>query len=123
MFHMIIDQEIYQGLKKILVASGQLNLVIDLFLENSNLRLTDLKKAIEEQNIEDIYKIAHSIKGSCSMLGGIRCAELCKAIENKSKSFDAAEISSLTSSLAVELENMAIFFRSERTGDKSTCCE
>jgi HPt (histidine-containing phosphotransfer) domain-containing protein len=120
---MTIDQDIYQALKKILVASGQLDTVIDMFLTNSTLRLASLNQAIADNNPEETYRIAHSIKGSCSMLGGAHCAELCKAIEDLTNPFNADKLKEFSNKLNLELESMSKFLQNERTNGSSTCCE
>ncbi len=120
---MSINQEVYQGLKKILVASGQLDAVIDMFLSNSNNRLLALNDAIKAHDAEAIFRIAHAIKGSCSMLGGTKCAELCKAIEEGANQSFATDVQRLSDLLTNELSEMSRFLLNERGNGSTGCCE
>jgi HPt (histidine-containing phosphotransfer) domain-containing protein len=119
---MAINQELYGSLKKVLAASGQLETIINLFVTNAEERLNSLKVAVSEDDREAIKRIAHSIKGSCSMLGGVRCAELCQGIEDVCHENSLVSPSSLIDELGAEINNMAKFLRSDLSGTNPECC-
>ena len=67
------------------------DLTIDMLLDNFFLTLDNdlekLQKAIDSKNCDEISKMAHYIKGSCSNLGMDDCAFILEKIEKESKDF------------------------------------
>jgi two-component system, sensor histidine kinase and response regulator len=66
------------------VVSGNPDLLrelAELFLEDSPLRLLEIRKALDSGNLEALQRAAHTLKGSASSLCGKRAAELALRLE------------------------------------------
>ena len=120
---MTINTDEYQKLKNMLAANGQLDSVIQAFVTHSSMRLEDLQKSLAAEDLDSILKIAHAIKGSCAMLGGTRCAELCDAIESACRQSHPAELPELLAKLILEIKSIADFLQNDRAGVSQGCCE
>jgi len=55
--------------------------LIDLFLEDTPLRLDDLRQAIRQSADHALQQAGHSLKGSCGVIGAKHMAELCAELE------------------------------------------
>ncbi|HJX31806.1 MAG TPA: Hpt domain-containing protein [Thermodesulfobacteriota bacterium] len=55
--------------------------LVDLFVETSASNLTDLAKALETGNAEEVVKASHSLKGAAGNLGFQEIYERAKLIE------------------------------------------
>ena len=73
-----------------------------LFKENSRGYIDQLKKAHEENNVEDILKYAHVLKGSCGSLGLKAMYELLIKLETSLREDSNADISASV----LELESL-----------------
>jgi HPt (histidine-containing phosphotransfer) domain-containing protein len=120
---MPVNLSVYQSLKSMLLASGQLDLVIQAFIDNSAVRLGDLHLAIQAQSFTKISEITHAIKGSCSMLGCARCTELCEAIETAAKRKNIADVQIFTNKLHEDIDAVILFLKRDRSGPSQGCCE
>lgn len=120
---MTINRDEYQKLKNMLAANGQLESVIQAFVNHSSIRLEDLQKSIAAQDLESILKIAHAIKGSCAMLGGTQCAQLCDAIESACRHSHPGELPQLLAKLIIEIKSIAEFLQNDRPVNTQGCCE
>lgn len=58
-----------------------IEMIFGVFLEGSKKSLCELKKAIELKNMEDIFHLAHSIKGSAANLTLMEISNIAKEIE------------------------------------------
>lgn len=61
-------------------------MLIVMFIESANETMIELKKAIYENNLEQIYKSAHAIKGSSANLTLMDISNIAKEIEKEAKS-------------------------------------
>ena len=57
----------------------------ELFIETGNSDLSKLQSAIEQENIQEVVKSAHSIKGASGNLGFTDIFEVAKVIEMKAR--------------------------------------
>lgn len=60
-------------------------MLMDLFLETANEKLKKMEIAIENNNLDDIYRLAHSIKGSAGTINLNNIYELSAFIENNAR--------------------------------------
>lgn len=60
-------------------------MLIEVFLEGTEESLSSLKSAIDENNLEEIYKSAHAIKGSAANLTLMEISDIAKEIELSSR--------------------------------------
>jgi signal transduction histidine kinase/CheY-like chemotaxis protein len=80
-----IDLAIVNELKNLLDAEQLLD-VTKLFFEHAEQRITQLKKAVKENNLEKVESISHSLKGSSANMGAIQLAKMSNEIMEAAKS-------------------------------------
>lgn len=85
-----IDIRVIDRLKKNM---GDINLVINVFLNSLPERLAVLREAVDKEDAEEIRRIAHILKGSSSQFGAVRMSAVCFEAENmgKTKRLDTIE--------------------------------
>lgn len=59
--------------------------------------LSSLRSAVENNDLENVSKVAHTLKGSNGQVGAIRASKLAAQIEKASAAKDSAQITSLVS--------------------------
>ena len=74
-----LDQEVIDELQNLL-DKDQLNNVITLFFENSEERLNALEKAYENNDLEKVETISHTLKGSSANMGASVLSGMCNDI-------------------------------------------
>ncbi|HEX2148817.1 MAG TPA: Hpt domain-containing protein [Actinomycetota bacterium] len=62
---------------------GFLARIATVFLDDADRRLEQMDRALESSDPEAVVMAAHTLKGSCSYLGAVRLAELCRAFEER----------------------------------------
>jgi CheY-like chemotaxis protein len=60
--------------------------LIDTFLEDAPRLIDELNRAVEEENIPEVHRLAHSLKSNGADYGATRFAELCKELEMDARS-------------------------------------
>ena len=73
---------------------GELNLVqemVQLFLEDTPLRITALEAAIQSGNGEDLGDVAHAVKGAASTMGALRVRTVALAMETLGRTGKGSE--------------------------------
>ena len=68
--------------------------VIELFLHDTSNRLTALRHAIAQGDGETVFRVAHTLQGSASMIGAASVARSCDALAKsaRSGSFDQCKV-------------------------------
>lgn len=66
--------------------------IIGIYLEDTPLRLDDLRKALAEGNQALYTRTAHTIKGSSSNVGAMLVRSLAEKLEHRSKSEEIATL-------------------------------
>lgn len=56
--------------------------LIDLFRTETLARMSDLKQAVHERNLESIASLAHQLKGSAANLGAEKMSRICEKFEH-----------------------------------------
>ena len=74
-----IDMAALNTLKDVM--EGDFPLLLETFLEDSALRLDEIRKAVTSVDAEDLVRCAHSLKGACGNMGFFLLAEMCKEAE------------------------------------------
>ncbi len=108
-----IDLTIVDELKKLLDAEQLLD-VTKLFFEHAEHRITELRKEVKENNLEEVESISHSLKGSSANMGAIMLAKMSNEIMESAKSGILSEATndSLTS-LENEYEIVKQYFKNQ----------
>ena len=68
--------------------------VIEIFLQDTSHRLTALRHAIAQEDGETVFRVAHTLQGSASMIGAASVARGCNALAKsaRSGSFDQCKV-------------------------------
>jgi len=68
--------------------------VIEIFLQDTSNRLTALRQAIAKRDGETVFRLAHTMQGSASMIGAASVARSCSALAKsaRSASFDQCHV-------------------------------
>jgi len=59
--------------------------IADLFLKDGRKRLSEIRDALKEQNLEAVRKNAHALKGASMNLGAQELGATCAALENRAR--------------------------------------
>ncbi|MGY4532498.1 HPt (histidine-containing phosphotransfer) domain-containing protein [Pseudomonas sp. TE3786] len=79
-----LDSTVLAGLQDIM--EDEYPLLLDTFVADSEERLRLLHEALRNGDGHELRLAAHSFKGSCSNMGAPLLAELCKQLEDDSRS-------------------------------------
>ncbi len=85
--------------------------VIEVFLTHVPGQLEHIGQAIQLKDLEELSAAVHKLKGSCTMFGAMKMAELCFDIEKTNGNLDA-----LYSALKHEFKNVATELRPPQPG-------
>jgi HPt (histidine-containing phosphotransfer) domain-containing protein len=100
----VLDHEVLDGLRQ-LTPPGEpdvLTEVLKLFLDEVPPRLARLRNACAAGNIEEMHRTAHSLKGSAGNIGARRLYDVCRQLDEISKSGALADAAPLVDELSVE---------------------
>ena len=80
----VISLNVLEGLKKFQQADEPdfVTELIDLFLEDTAVQLESLKVAVSKNDVTEVRRLAHLVKGSSGNIGAVGFAELCQEMEN-----------------------------------------
>ena len=79
----VISLSVLEGLKKFQEADEPdfVTELIDLFLEDTAVQLESLKVAVSKNDVTEVRRLAHLVKGSSGNIGAVGLAELCQEME------------------------------------------
>lgn len=121
-----IDRNIYDNMRRILSAAGQLEQVTESFCSHSRNRIKLILSSIDSKDMKAISETSHALKGSCAMFGAKLCAEICQQLENASSEKisepDYELLRQLTDDLAVELNDVIKFIQCQLDTKGQDCC-
>ena len=80
----VINLSVLEGLKKFQQADEPdfVTELIDLFLDDTAVQLESLKGAVSTNDVTEVRRLAHLVKGSSGNIGAVGLAELCQEMEN-----------------------------------------
>jgi two-component system sensor histidine kinase/response regulator len=67
------------------LGAEMIEMIVNLFREDSIVRLENLRKAISQQDSAEIERESHQLKGACANIGANRIADLCSQIESQAE--------------------------------------
>ena len=85
----VIDIEAVEEAKGIL--KGKYKQMIDVYFKNSTDYISEILEAIEDMNIDEMIRPAHTLKSSSKQMGAIMLSELAKEIEQITKQYEASD--------------------------------
>ena len=81
--------------------------VLQLFLQEVPPRMDRLRNACALGNIEEVYRAAHSLKGSAGNIGAQRLMGVCRQIDEMGRAGDLAGAAPLLDALRLEYQRVA----------------
>lgn len=100
---------IFSTRQAIWVTGGKLGMfkrISAVFLQHMPARLHELDDAFDKGDRESVHRLAHSIQGAASSVGGSRVHDLAVEIESRAKSDGLESVSGLVSDLKVEFDEL-----------------
>ena len=88
--------------------------LFDSFLENTPNLVYEMKTASGEGNWRRVRWTAHTLKGNCELLGGIRLVEMCRELINQIDNGDMAQVPERVEKIEVEFAEMQKHIISKR---------
>ncbi|MCW8831347.1 MAG: Hpt domain-containing protein [Gammaproteobacteria bacterium] len=87
--------------------------LLNTFVEYMPEQLNDLNKAIEDNNPDLLFGIAHRMKSSCNSLGALGLAKIAESIEMIGRGGSIEGASEITPQFAEQLDEVISFFKQE----------
>jgi HPt (histidine-containing phosphotransfer) domain-containing protein len=107
-----LDTSVLVTLQKVMEA--EYPVLLDTFLVDSEERLRLLQAACRSGEAESLRQAAHSFKGSCSNMGAVLLAELCREMEESARRDQLDEAPGLIERIEREFAIVRILYRAER---------
>ena len=108
-----LDSRAYAEMKDIM--EEVLPELLKTFLDYMPEQLSDLNQAIENNDADLIFGIAHRMKSSCNSLGALGLAAIAQSIEMAGRSGSTEGVRELSSQLEEGLNEVMDFFKEELT--------
>ena len=105
----VLDRAVMATLRQ-LTTPGEpdvLTEVLRLFLQEVPPRMDRLRIAYAAGNIEEVYRAAHSLKGSAGNIGAQRFMGVCRQLDEMGRAGDLADAAPLVNALALEYQTVA----------------
>ncbi len=105
----VLDRAVMETLRQ-LTPPGEpdvLTEVLRLFLREVPLRMDRLRNAWAAGNIEEVYRAAHSLKGSAGNIGAQRLLGVCRQLDEMGRAGDLTEAAPLVAALGLEFDRVA----------------
>jgi signal transduction histidine kinase/DNA-binding NarL/FixJ family response regulator/HPt (histidine-containing phosphotransfer) domain-containing protein len=93
--------------------SGVLAELLNVFLNETPLRIVEMRRAIEADNREELMRVAHKLRGSAGCYGAVRMSRLCELLEALADGGDLAEARRMLVMLVAEFDEVADVFKNE----------
>ena len=102
----VLDPDVLRSLEE-LEEDGEPSLLAELagmFLQDADLRIRTLHKAVEENDANSVREASHALKGSSGNLGAWRIQEVCDLLQKTAESEEMCQVPELLRRLEEELE-------------------
>ena len=109
---MHVDNHVLNALREVM--EDEFALLLDTFLSDSDERLRLLRQAQAQGDAQAMRMAAHSFKGSCSNMGAVLLAGLCKQLEDLARREQLDDVAPLLGHIEREFAIVRILFKSER---------
>jgi HPt (histidine-containing phosphotransfer) domain-containing protein len=105
----VLDRRVIETLRQ-LTPPGEpdvLTEVLQMFLQEVPPRIERLRNAWTAGNIQEVYRAAHSLKGSAGNIGAQRLLGVCKQLDEMGRAGDLEHSAPLVDALATEYGKVA----------------
>lgn len=96
------------------VMEDEYPVLLDTFLIDSEERLLSLRRAEQATDAQSLRLAAHSFKGSCSNMGALMLAGLCRQLEEAARREQLEQAPELVEQVEREFAIVRILLKSER---------
>jgi len=96
------------------VMEAEYPVLLDTFLADSEERLRLLQEACQSGDGEELRQAAHSFKGSCSNMGAVMLAELCRELERSAQEHQLEGAAESIERIEREFAIVQVLIRAER---------
>lgn len=100
-----LDIGALQDLKEIM--ESEFETLVDTFIADSQSKVEQLASVIEQQDSDELRKVAHSLKGSSSNVCAFRLSEFARQLESKGKDGTLAGAEDILASLKDEFAKVS----------------
>lgn len=109
----VIDGQRLEILRKLGARTGRdlLSKLLGMFLDQTPLRLGELRQARAEDDFAQVERLAHSMKGSCFNLGLTDLAKLSSELEMLARQREPQECGELIDAVAAEYQRVSTVLR------------
>lgn len=107
-----LDEAVLASLQDVM--GGDYPMLLDTFMLDSEDRVRLLNNALVANDIEQLGLAAHSFKGSCSNMGALRLADLCRTLEDQARRLQTEGNEQLVRQIAAEFTIVRQLFVIER---------
>ncbi|QHF04204.1 MULTISPECIES: Hpt domain-containing protein [Pseudomonas syringae group] len=109
-----LDYSVLSALQEVM--EDEYPTLLDVFLKDSEQRLSHLRMALEPQglDLETLSLTAHSFKGSSSNMGALQLSELCRQLEERARQQETAGLEELIDKIDSEYVTIRRLFAAER---------
>ena len=107
-----LDSNVLAALQDVM--EDEYPVLLDTFLLDSEERLLGLRQAQQAADAQGLRLAAHSFKGSCSNMGAVLLASLCKELEDAGRREVLDPAPALIEQIEREFAIVRILFKSER---------
>lgn len=109
----VLDPQIIENLRQ-LTADGEPDVlaeVLQLFLQDVPRRIAKLRAACAAGDAVEVYKAAHSLKGSAGNIGAQTLFALCRQLDDKGRAGDLTDAAQLVDTLDREFARVEVAIR------------
>ena len=106
----VLDQAVIASLRQ-LTPPGEpdvLSEVLQMFLHEVPPRMDRLRIALAAGNIQEVYRAAHSLKGSAGNIGAKRLMAVCKQLDEMGRAGDLTNSAPLVDALGIEFGKVEV---------------
>jgi len=86
----LLDKTVISELREIM--GDEYEFLIQTFVDDAQRKLTSLQKSIVEEDWEQTFRTAHSLKGSCRNVGALQLATCLEKLEKNARHLRLEEI-------------------------------
>lgn len=109
----VLDPQIIENLRQ-LTADGEPDVlaeVLQLFLQDVPRRIAKLRAACAAGDAVEVYKAAHSLKGSAGNIGAQTLFAVCRQLDDKGRAGDLTDAAQLVDTLDREFARVEVAIR------------
>jgi HPt (histidine-containing phosphotransfer) domain-containing protein len=80
--------------------------ILALFIEDAPLQLSELDSALTAHSLEQVARVAHTIKGAAANIGGLRVEQAARALEAAARAGSEHAVGELAADLRVSIADL-----------------